>query len=259
LSNGTLLDFEVEYANGSQQLAIYHVRLPNVSSTVNNNFTMRYGGDQDFSGGFQSTSVWRSDYVFVSHMGATLLDSTGNQTLTNTGTTSQRVANSFVRSFDRSSSDVITTAGAVPITATHTQLIRLLPLGQIGSLNYEVFHVNRNFWNGKNYPANNSDYNLINNMTPVATGVRSIGSAGSANLLNWVNASQLSNALGITVRNDDFAIQLKGFFIPQETGTYQFTIEGDDAVELFMENRVIAAHYNGHGIGSLGSHTERLP
>lgn len=270
LNDGTLLDFEVEYANEAQKLAIYHVRLPQVSSSVDNNFTMRYGGNQNFANGFQAKNVWQSSYVFVSHMGATLLDSTGNQTLTNNGTTSQRVGNSFVRSFDRSASNVITTAGAVPITATHTQLVRLMPLGQIGALNFEVYYPASNHnWNGNTsgYPNNAFQFDAIVNAPLHAQGVAPVGfttfsqangstSVGTRNLLNWMTVGDLNHFLpNVTSRADDFAVRLRGFFIPKETGVYTFTIEGDDAVDLIMNGTVVAHHYGPHGTASLGSHT----
>ena len=84
----------------------------------------------------------------------------------------------------------------------------------------------------------------------------SSGIKSASVLLDWSNSSILTNE-GISIPNggDRFAVQVSGFFIPEESGTYTFTCEGDDAVDLFMNGNSIANHYGAHGIHGLGSHT----
>lgn len=115
-----------------------------------------------------------------------------------------------------------------------------------GELNYAVFTAPASQPNNAN---EFTAYTKPNNQTTSGTYNASV-------LLNWVNASILTSA-GIPIPNggDRFAVQVSGFFIPEESGTYTFTCEGDDAVDLFIDGTNVANHYRGHGIGGLGTHT----
>jgi uncharacterized repeat protein (TIGR02543 family) len=88
-ANQTLLDFEVESVRLSPRRYVYHVRIPSVSHTVDTIVNIRASQEIDYSLGNNPLGVWDSNYVFVSHMGSTLKDSTGNVTTlgTNFGTT----------------------------------------------------------------------------------------------------------------------------------------------------------------------------
>ncbi len=48
---------------------------------------------------------------------------------------------------------------------------------------------------------------------------------------------------------------VSGYFIPQESGTYTFTCEGDDGVFFLLNGSVVASHPGGHGTSSIGTHT----
>ncbi|MFN6388201.1 MAG: PKD-like domain-containing protein, partial [Bacteroidota bacterium] len=74
------------------------------------------------------------------------------------------------------------------------------------------------------------------------------------NLLNWNNASQLNGLIGTNIA-DFFAYRLTGFFIPSETGTYTFSVEGDDAVDVLIDGNAVVAHYGGHAADPVGTHT----
>lgn len=84
----------------------------------------------------------------------------------------------------------------------------------------------------------------------------SSGTYSSATLLDWSSWSVL-NSVGISIPNggDNFALATTGYFLPEETGTYTFTCEGDDAVDLFINGVNVANNYSCHGIAGLGSHT----
>lgn len=73
-------------------------------------------------------------------------------------------------------------------------------------------------------------------------------------LLNWNNGSMLTNAGIVLPSYDGFSVVVSGFFVPQETGNYIFTCEGDDAVDLFVNGINVANHYGGHGLNPLGTH-----
>jgi streptogramin lyase len=84
----------------------------------------------------------------------------------------------------------------------------------------------------------------------------STGTYSANTLINWTVKDQLT-AVGISIPNggDRFSVQVDGFFIPEESGVYTFTCEGDDAVDLFINGINVANHYGGHGINALGTHT----
>jgi hypothetical protein len=89
--------------------------------------------------------------------------------------------------------------------------------------------------------------------SPAASGIKSIDPAG-INLLNWNNASQVSGLIGYNIA-DFFAYKLTGYFIPSETGTYTFSVEGDDAVDVLIDGNAVVAHYGGHAADPVGTHT----
>jgi hypothetical protein len=93
----------------------------------------------------------------------------------------------------------------------------------------------------------------------IAPGYGDIIQSGVADIsviIDFSNRTQLSNAgISVSSNGERFSIVTSGFFIPSETGTYRFTCEGDDAVDLFINGVNVANHYGGHAIGALGSHT----
>jgi len=115
-----------------------------------------------------------------------------------------------------------------------------------GELNYEIFTAT------SSYAYSSNDFSSFvnpNNLT-------SSGSKSGSLLLDWQNSGTLSNAnIAIPNGGNQFAVQVSGFFIPQESGIYTFTCEGDDAVDLFINDVNVANHYGAHGIEGLGSHT----
>lgn len=115
-----------------------------------------------------------------------------------------------------------------------------------GLSNYQVF---RNAGGYANNAGEFTNFTLPANQT-------SAGAADGAVLLDWTSWNVLTNA-GIAVPNngEQFSVQVSGYFIPEESGTYLFTCEGDDAVDLFINNVNVANHYGAHGTAGLGSHT----
>ena len=73
-------------------------------------------------------------------------------------------------------------------------------------------------------------------------------------LINFTRQSHLESGVG-DVSDDDFSVSVSGYFIPQETGTYTFTCEGDDGVFFLLNGSVVASHPGGHGTQNIGNHT----
>ena len=115
-----------------------------------------------------------------------------------------------------------------------------------GKLNYSVFNAPASYANSA------TDFVSFTNQANVF----STGTYSASLLLDWTNWTSLNN-VGILIPNsgDRFATMVSGYFIPEESGTYTFTCEGDDAVDLFIDNVNVANHYGAHGTAGLGSHT----
>ena len=122
-----------------------------------------------------------------------------------------------------------------------------------GQLNYEV-HTSTSTYFADTYSE------LINNQgsleTSGTTSDSEIGGPSTSDygLINFTSQSHLESVTG-NVSDDNFSVSVSGYFIPQETGTYTFTCEGDDGVFFLLDGSVVASHPNGHGTQSIGSHT----
>lgn len=101
--SNNLLDFEIEYATTSER--IYHVKIPTISSSSNTTFKLKYNGS-GYTNGNNPTSTWSNGYVFVSHMGDNLKDSTSyNHSISNSGTFAIDGQLTRARRWDGNSSD----------------------------------------------------------------------------------------------------------------------------------------------------------
>jgi len=96
----TFLSFEREVHDNTQQIAVYHVKIPLISSTSDTEFYVYYG-NSEAADASDPPAVWDNDYELVMHMGLTLEDSTGNgNNGTNYGSTLVLSSNGYYRSFD---------------------------------------------------------------------------------------------------------------------------------------------------------------
>ena len=118
--------------------------------------------------------------------------------------------------------------------------------GGNGNLNYTTYS------SASSYANNETDFSdFINPTNLVSSGINS-----ASLLLNWSNYSMLTSQ-GISIPNngDHFSTQMSGFFFAKETGTYIFSCEGDDAVDLFINGINVTNTYGPHGMDSVGTHT----
>jgi len=99
-------DFTVPSSIGYSE-AVYHIRIPSVSSTVDTTFTMKYGDSTQSTDLSNATNVWDSNFVMVQHMGSSLLDSTSNNNdMTNYGSEVVSGLNGNARNFNGSSDKI---------------------------------------------------------------------------------------------------------------------------------------------------------
>jgi len=105
-------------------------------------------------------------------------------------------------------------------------------------------------------PATKSDMDLLFSTANGTTTMVQSGKTNSARILDWQSVAELS-AIGINLPNTGtyFALKIQGTFIPQETGTYTFTMESDDASDLTIEGTSVIGTYAAQAITALGTHT----
>jgi len=119
---GMALKFERQEFSNVLGVAVFHVKVPSVSSSVNTSIYMKYG-DLSAIDAQDKVNVWDSNYKTVLHIGASLLDSTSNgNNGTNFGTTVVDTALGKFRQFAYASLDRIT----LPIIKTLNQSTYLM-------------------------------------------------------------------------------------------------------------------------------------
>ncbi len=84
--------------------------------------------------------------------------------------------------------------------------------------------------------------------------------SNTSNLINFSSQTDLKNAINNQTpysgfNGDGFTIVVSGYFIPKQTGIYTFSIEGDDAVDLFINDTNVVNHYGAHGSSAIGTHS----
>jgi hypothetical protein len=122
-------------------------------------------------------------------------------------------------------------------------LISSVAYSQVGYLNYTVYNINSN---GAGQYANNA--NDFVNMFDITKGARiyATGTSTAAKTLYFANGWQPS---GVPNGGAYTGIKITGYFVPKETGTYSFGIDGDDGVDFSLDGTVITSFYGPHGFG----------
>lgn len=100
-----------------------------------------------------------------------------------------------------------------------------------------------------------STFNVLTN-----SGTINQSNSSASNVINFNSSSQFTSAINNSnpytgFNGNYFAVVVSGYFIPKQTGRYTFTVEGDDAVDIFINNSNVANHYDGHGADPIGTHT----
>lgn len=136
-----------------------------------------------------------------------------------------------------------------------------------GKLYYSLYSLNANLV----FPDNESQMNAffgtygtfrLQNVVPLPTikGTTNSTSSSTSNLINFSSTDQFKSAISNTTPYSGFngelyGLIISGYFIPKQSGIYKFTIEGDDAVDVFINGTNVANHYGGHGASPRGTHT----
>ena len=111
----------------------------------------------------------------------------------------------------------------------------------VGYLNYTVYNI---ISNGAGQYANNAtDFVNMFDVTKGAT-VYATGTSTAAKTLYFSNGWQPS---GVPNGGAYTGIKVTGYFVPAETGTYSFGIDGDDGVDFSLDGNVVTSFYGPHG------------
>ena len=87
------------------------------------------------------------------------------------------------------------------------------------------------------------DFDAMFNTSNSNTTISHTGETAIVNLYNGSSAVPKWNS-------DYFGYKFEFFFVPQQTGTYYFGINSDDASDLSMDGTIIVSYYGGHGASS---------
>jgi hypothetical protein len=104
-------------------------------------------------------------------------------------------------------------------------------------------------------------FRIQNNLAvSVNRGTINSSTSSTSNLINFTNTTQLTSAIGNATPYSGFdgeyyGLIISGYFTPKQTGTYKFSVEGDDAVDIFINGTNVANHYGGHGPSAIGTHS----
>ena len=82
------------------------------------------------------------------------------------------------------------------------------------------------------------------------------GSFLHTTIINWSSTAPAAGAGGATgakptyLPAEQFSWKVEGYILAPTTGTYSFAVDGDDAVDVFVNGVNVANYYGGHGFAS---------
>jgi hypothetical protein len=113
----------------------------------------------------------------------------------------------------------------------------------VGYLNYTVYNINSN--GAGQYANSSANFVSMFDVTKGAS-VYASGVTTAAKALYFVNSWTPS---GVPYGGSYTGIKITGWFVPKETGTYSFGIDGDDGVDFSLDGIVVTSFYGPHGFG----------
>jgi len=122
-------------------------------------------------------------------------------------------------------------------------LISSVAYSQVGYLNYTVYDIRNNQVGA--YANNAANFVTMFDVTKGAS-VYASGVSTAQKTLFFANGWQPS---GVPNGGAFTGIKITGYFVPKETGTYTFAIDGDDGVDFLLDGNVVTSFYGAHGFG----------
>ena len=112
----------------------------------------------------------------------------------------------------------------------------------VGYLNYTVYNMSTYRYGAGSYANSGTDFD---NMFNTANGATIYGSG----VTTAQNALYYANGFAPGSPGSYNGIKSYGWFVPKETGTYSFGVDGDDGVDIVIDGTVITSFYGPHGYG----------
>jgi len=112
----------------------------------------------------------------------------------------------------------------------------------VGYLNYTVYNMSTYKYGAGSYANSGTDFD---NMFNTANGATIYGSG----VTTAQNALYYANGFAPGSPGSYNGIKSYGWFVPKETGTYSFGVDGDDGVDIVIDGVVITSFYGPHGYG----------
>jgi hypothetical protein len=106
------------------------------------------------------------------------------------------------------------------------------------------------------YPTDAVDFEKFFDARQSNSTLHSSGTASPSVVLDFIVYTTLtSNGIAVPNSGDYYAVMAFGTFYAKETGTYTFTAESDDSIDLFIGTTNVASFYGGRGTPALGTTT----
>jgi hypothetical protein len=114
--------------------------------------------------------------------------------------------------------------------------------GYVNYTSYKLFNGNGSQNQYAAFPYSATEFDNMLNTTNTNT---TITHTGEVTLATMCNGSTGTPHWG----GDYYAIKFEFWFIPQETGSYSFGVNSDDASDLSVDGTIVTTYYGGHGAG----------
>jgi hypothetical protein len=114
--------------------------------------------------------------------------------------------------------------------------------GYVNYTSYKLFGGNGSTNQYQAFPYSATEFD---NMLNTSNSNTTITHTGEVTLATMCNGSTGTPHWG----GDFYAIKFEFWFVPQETGSYSFGVNSDDASDLSVDGTIVTTYYGGHGAG----------
>ena len=119
-------------------------------------------------------------------------------------------------------------------------------------LDYQIFSTHGGTGLTNQYainPTTKAEFDRLFDTSNSNTILHASGKSNNLLLFDWDSYADLTSA-GINIPNSGnyFAVKISGNFTPTESGTYTFVINGDDGVDLYIDNTRVIDYYGNHSL-----------
>lgn len=109
----------------------------------------------------------------------------------------------------------------------------------------------QSLYNSVSHPQSESEFNDFFDTS--VSGVSFGGSGDYDNIIFWGSSNQSAGGFGSTQNKpsylpaEGYSWKIEGFIYAPTSGTYRFAVDGDDAVDIFVNDQLVCYWYDGHG------------